>query len=146
MSIFRFLRSSVAVAMIAVISTLGAAALTPSHAGSGVPTAGGSKPRVVIIRADWCSACQQLEPTMMQLMQEYAGKLDFIMLDVTTEESTAKAAATARSLGLSAFFESNKKMTSTVAVFKGKSAIFKTAKNFNRGDYVNAFEKALKRG
>ena len=67
---------------------------------------------------------------MMGLMQEYGDKLDFVMLDVTTEDTTAQAAAKAKSLGLSSFFEANKKMTSTVAIFKGKKSVFKTVKQF----------------
>jgi thiol-disulfide isomerase/thioredoxin len=103
-----------------------------------------TKPTVVIIRADWCSACQKLEPEMMELMKQYGGKLNFVMLDVTNDETTAKAAAKAKSLGLSSFFEANKKTTSTVGIFKGKKMLYKTAKNFNRADYVAAFDKALK--
>ncbi len=103
-----------------------------------------TKPTVVIIRADWCSACQKLEPSMMELMKQYGGKLNFVMLDVTNDETTAKAAAKAKSLGLTRFFEANKKMTSTVAVFKGKKQTFSTAKNYNKSDYVAAFDKAIK--
>lgn len=103
-----------------------------------------TKPTVVIIRADWCSACQKLEPTMMELMKEYGGKINFVMLDVTNDETTAKSEAKAKSLGLSKFFDANKKTTSTVAVFVGKKQTFKTAMNTNRSDYVAAFDKALK--
>ncbi len=103
-----------------------------------------TKPTVVIIRADWCSACQKLEPEMMELMKQYGGKLNFVMLGVTNDETTAKAAAKAKSLGLSRFFEANKKMTSTVAVFKGKKQTFSTAKNYNKSAYVAAFDKAIK--
>lgn len=103
-----------------------------------------TKPTVVIIRATWCSYCQRIEPSMMELMKQYDGKLKFVMLDVTDDESTAKAAATAKSLGVSKFFEANKKMTSTVAIFKGTSQVFKTVMNTNRDDYVAAFNNALK--
>jgi thiol-disulfide isomerase/thioredoxin len=30
----------------------------------------GKKPVVAIIKAEWCSACQKLEPTMMELMKQ----------------------------------------------------------------------------
>jgi thiol-disulfide isomerase/thioredoxin len=103
-----------------------------------------TKPTVVIIRADWCSACQKLEPTMMDLMKQYGEKINFVMLDVTSEDSTAKSAAKAKSLGFSKFFEANKKMTSTVAVFKNKKQVFSTMKNYSKADYVAAFDKALK--
>lgn len=102
-----------------------------------------AKPTVVIIKADWCTACQQVEPIMMDLMKDYSGKLDFVILDVTSDESATQAAAKARSLGLTSFFEANKKMTSTVAVFRGKKQLYKTAKNYSRDDYVAAFNKAV---
>lgn len=47
-------------------------------------------PTVAIIRADWCGYCKQLEPTMMELMKEYNGKLNFVMFDVTNKETTPK--------------------------------------------------------
>lgn len=42
-----------------------------------------SKPTVAIIRADWCTACQKLEPTMSELISQYKDRLNFVMLDVT---------------------------------------------------------------
>ncbi len=103
-----------------------------------------SKPTVAIIRADWCSACQKLEPTMMDLMSQYKDRLNFVLLDVTTDEKTAESAKTAQHLGISKFFEANKKNTSTVAVLDQKSKIlFKTAKNFDRDAYVRAFDDAV---
>jgi len=101
-------------------------------------------PTVAVIRADWCPYCKQLEPTMMDLMSEYSGKINFVMLDVTNKETTAKAAATAKSLGLTSFFEANKKKTSTVGIFKNKKLLFKTTNNQDRSAYVAAFDKAIK--
>jgi thiol-disulfide isomerase/thioredoxin len=112
---------------------------------SAVSTFAKTKPTVVIIKAEWCSACQKVDPIMMDLMKQYGNKLNFVILDVTNDETTAQAAAKAKSLGLSSFFEANKKMTSTVAVFKGKKQTFKTAKNYNRSDYEAAFNKAIKK-
>ncbi|MGB7068158.1 MAG: thioredoxin domain-containing protein [Pyrinomonadaceae bacterium] len=99
-------------------------------------------PTVAIIRADWCSACKELEPVMSELMKEYKGKLNFVDLDVTNDETTAKAAATAKSLGLTSFFEANKKSTSTVGVFKNKKQLFKTTHKSDRAIFVSAFDKA----
>ncbi len=101
-----------------------------------------AKPTVVIIRADWCRACQKVEPIMMGLMKEYRGKLNFVMLDVTDEAAEAKSYKKAKSIGLGNFFKANKKKTSTVAIFNGRSKVFHTIKNFNRSAYVSAFNKA----
>ncbi len=103
-----------------------------------------SKPTVAIIRADWCGACQKLEPTMKELISEYKDRLNFVMLDVTTDEKAAESAKTAELLGISKFFEGNKKNTSTVVVLDLKNKIlFKTAKNFDRDAYVRAFDDAV---
>ena len=129
-----------------ILGTMTAATMAATTVKSNprVAAAAKTKPKVIIIRADWCTACQQLEPTMMGLMQEYGNKLDFVMLDVSNEATTAQAATKAKSLGLSRYFEANKKNTSTVAIFKGRKSVFKTMKNFNKADYVAAFNKALK--
>lgn len=142
----KFTTTILSIAMIvgAVTVTAATMAATTVKGNPRVAAAAKTKPRVVIIRADWCRACQQLEPTMMGLMEEYGNKLDFVMLDVTNEATTEQAAAKAKSLGLSSYFEANKKNTSTVAIFKGRKPVFKTMKNFNKTDYVAAFNKALK--
>ena len=103
-----------------------------------------SKPTVAIIRADWCSACQKLEPTMSELISQYKDRLNFVMLDVTTDEKTAESAKTAQELGIAKFFQANKKNTSTVIVLGEKNKIlFKTMHNFDRDKYVNAFDDAI---
>ncbi len=103
-----------------------------------------SKPTVAIIRADWCAACQKLDPTMSELISKYKDRLNFVVLDVTTDEKTAESVKTARELGISKFFEANKKKTSTVIVLGEKNKIlFKTTHNFDRDAYVRAFDNAI---
>jgi thiol-disulfide isomerase/thioredoxin len=63
------------------------------------------RPVVAIIRAEWCSACQKLEPTLMELKSQYKDRIDFIVLGVTDDEKTAQAAERTRKLGLGKFFE-----------------------------------------
>lgn len=109
-----------------------------------VPAMAKTKPTVAIIKAEWCSACQKLEPTMMKLMQEYGDKVEFVVLDVSSDDQVAASQATAKKLGLGAFFEANKQKTSTVAVFvKGSKPQFVTMQNFDREAYVKAFDDAI---
>ena len=104
-----------------------------------------SKPIVAIIRADWCPACKRVEPTLNELAGQYKDKLEFVILDVTNEKTSAEAAVKARKYGLSKFFEANKKDTSAVAVFDKKhKQLFKTTHNYERADYVKAFDEAVK--
>lgn len=124
-------------ATILAILALAAAAAMPASAKV-------TKPTVVIIKAEWCGACQKLEPTMMELMKQYGDRLDFVVLDVSNDETLAAAAKTARRLGLSEFLRDNQKKTSTVAVFgKGNKLLFQTAMNFDRDAYVKAFDEAV---
>lgn len=106
-------------------------------------TSKAKRPTVAIIRADWCTACQKLEPTMMELMSQYKDRIDFVMLDVTDDQKAAKSAATARKLGIGKFFQANMKNTSTVIVLSpAHKILYHTAKNFDRDAYVRAFDAA----
>ncbi|MBD2295377.1 thioredoxin family protein [Anabaena sphaerica FACHB-251] len=40
------------------------------------------KPSLVEFYADWCTVCQKMAPDMAQLKQQYADKLNFVMLNV----------------------------------------------------------------
>ena len=104
-----------------------------------------SKPTVVLIRADWCPVCQKLEPTFKELTEQYKDRLNFVVLDVTNDEKIAESAKTANELGISKFFEDNKKNTSTVVVLGEKNKIsFKTTHNYDRKAYMRAFDDAIK--
>ena len=129
-------RAGILLSLIALVgmASLPALAKTPK----------GKRPTVAIIRADWCSACQKLEPTMMELMGQYKGRIDFVLRDVTDDRKAAQAASTARKLGLARFFEANKKKTSTVVVLSPSHKIlFQTVQNFDRDAYVKAFDEAI---
>jgi len=102
------------------------------------------RPTVAIIRADWCSVCQKLEPAMTELMEQYKGRLNFVVLDVSNDEKTAASALTARKLGIGKFFEANKKKTSTVAIFGAKNKlIFQKYHDSERETFVRAFDDAI---
>ena len=105
---------------------------------------GSKNPVVVIIRADWCPYCKELEPKMMKLMEQYGEKLNFVTLDITNRETTEKAKAMAKAAGLSEFFEANKAKASMVAIFKDKKQIFSTVHNTEGTDFVKAFGMVLK--
>ena len=103
------------------------------------------KPIVAIIRAEWCSACQKLEPTFKELTEQYKDRLNFVVLDVSTDDKVAESAKKAEELGISKFFEANKKKTSTVVVFGEQNKVsFKTDHNYDRAAYVKAFDDVLK--
>ncbi|WP_353932451.1 thioredoxin family protein [Okeanomitos corallinicola TIOX110] len=41
-----------------------------------------NKPSLVEFYADWCTVCQKMAPDMAELKQQYANKLNFVMLNV----------------------------------------------------------------
>ncbi len=100
-------------------------------------------PTVAIIKADWCPYCKNVDPVMMGLMDDYKGKVNFVVFDVTDDSTKAEAMKTAKTLGLTKFYTSNKGKTSTVAVLKNNKVVYKTSNNANRDQYVMQFDKAL---
>ena len=74
------------------------------------------KPLVVDIYASWCPSCKNIAPTLSQLKRQYAGKVNFVVLDVTDRASTARSEAIARDLGLGQFFANNKTRTGSLII------------------------------
>ena len=74
------------------------------------------KPVVVDVYASWCPACNNIAPTISQLKQQYAGKVEFVVLDVSDKASTATAESQAKELGLSKFLTENKTQTGSLTI------------------------------
>ncbi len=96
------------------------------------------KPTVADIYASWCPACKATAPILSSLQEEYKGKVNFVVLDVTDRAATNQAQATAQKLGLTKFLESNKSATGTVAVIDPATGeiISQFRGNTNKEDYV----------
>jgi thiol-disulfide isomerase/thioredoxin len=101
------------------------------------------RPIVAVIYAEWCPYCKRVDPVVSELRKYYGEKMNFVVFDVSNEETTAEAKANAEKLGLSKFFADNKSKTSTVAVLKADKVYYKTSNNSKRDDYVKAFDGAI---
>ncbi|BAZ70251.1 MAG: thioredoxin family protein [Pelatocladus maniniholoensis HA4357-MV3] len=103
------------------------------------------KPVVVDVFATWCPGCKNIAPTLSQLKQEYSGKVNFVVLDVTDKAKLKQTEAMAQRLGLGKFLEANKSKTSTVAIVDPATGniltIFKN--NPNKADYTKVLDTAL---
>ncbi len=103
------------------------------------------KPVVVDVFATWCPGCKNIAPTLSQLKQEYSGKVNFVVLDVTDQAKLKETQAQAEKLGLAKFLEANKSKTSTVAIVDPATGniltIFKN--NPNKADYTKILDTAL---
>jgi thiol-disulfide isomerase/thioredoxin len=103
------------------------------------------KPVVIDIYASWCPACQNIAPTVSQLKQQYAGKVHFVVLDVSDRASTAKSEAIARELGLSQFFADNKTQTGSLTIVNPSTGkiLAQHRNNANKSAYTKVLDSAL---
>jgi thiol-disulfide isomerase/thioredoxin len=146
--------SSLAIA----VSLVGATAITtvviPQSAIAESANVGGSvakklqgKPVVVEIHASWCPACKNIAPTLSQLKQDYEGKANFIVLDVSDRSKTKKSEQTAKELGLGKFFAANKSQTGMVAIIDPANGniLAQHRNNANLKDYSLVLNAAISR-
>lgn len=75
------------------------------------------KPKLVVIRADWCGFCRAAQPAIDTAYGEFSGSVDLVVLDVTDESSTDDASRIASHEGVRSFFASYHGRTPTVGVF-----------------------------
>ncbi len=132
--------------MMALMVALGMPAMAQDRMMKGDKMMRDAKPVVAIIRANWCPACQKIEPEMMTLMREYRDRLTFVILDVTDEAKIKESEAIGGKHGLTEFFKTYRTKTSTIAIFDVKQKeIFRTDHNYDRSAYVKAFDSAIER-
>jgi thiol-disulfide isomerase/thioredoxin len=103
------------------------------------------KPVLVDVYATWCPGCKNIAPTLSQLKQEYSGKVNFVVLDVTDKAKVQETQAQAEKLGLGKFLEANKSKTSTVAIIDPATGNILTMfkNNPNKADYTKILDTAL---
>ncbi len=105
------------------------------------------KPVVVDIYASWCPACKNIAPTLSQLQKDYAGKVHFVVLDVSDKVTTAKSEAIAKELGLSDFFAANKTQTGSLTIVDPSTGkiLSQQRNNANKSTYTKVLDTALAR-
>jgi hypothetical protein len=75
------------------------------------------RPKLVLIRADWCGVCHEVEPGIITGYAAYEDKADLLVLDVTDARAIARSAEVARREGVSEFFDEFAGRTPTLGVF-----------------------------
>ena len=103
------------------------------------------KPVLVDVFATWCPACKNVAPTLAQLKKDYAGKVNFVVLDVSDKSSTAQAEAKAKQLGLSKFLAKNKSQTGMLTIIDPATGkiLAQHRNNANLTDYKTVLDAAL---
>jgi thiol-disulfide isomerase/thioredoxin len=105
------------------------------------------KPVVVDVYASWCPACKNVAPTLAQLKQDYAGKVNFVVLDVSNPSTTSAAKAQAKELGLDKFLNANKSQTGLIAIVDPATGniLAQHRNNPSAAAYTSVLDKALAR-
>jgi thiol-disulfide isomerase/thioredoxin len=103
------------------------------------------KPVVVKIHADWCRACKTIAPIIKEMQQQYNGRANFVVFDITNQSTIKASVARAKELGLDGFFDKNKTRNATVAFINPEDGqvLDEFTKNTNRADYIKAIDSAI---
>jgi thiol-disulfide isomerase/thioredoxin len=104
-----------------------------------------NQPVVVKIHADWCRACKQIAPIIKSLEQQYNGRANFVVFDITNQATIKASEAKAKQLGLEGYFAANKTKNATVAIINPANGqvLNQFTKNTNQSDYTNAINSAI---
>lgn len=108
-----------------------------------------SEPEVlgVLMYADWCSKCKQLEPKLSEVKPQFQGQhILFTKFDMTNEFTTSQSAKLAGLLGLSDFFQEHKGRTGYMVLLNAQThEVLKTLKyNQSKEDLKQGIVSVLK--
>jgi thiol-disulfide isomerase/thioredoxin len=109
--------------------------------------AANGKPYVVKLHAQWCAVCMVTKKVWTEIEQTYAGRVNLVVLDFTTDANTQASRAEASRLGLDKFYEEYGGATGTVVVLDGRkqvTASINGSRDF--AEYRTAIDAALKSG
>jgi hypothetical protein len=114
---------------------------------SAADVANPAKPYVVKIHAQWCAVCMVTKDVWSEIESAYSGRVNLLVLDLTTEATTAASRAEAGRLGLDRFFDEYGGATGTIVVLDGRTKQVAAAINGSRelAEYRSAIDAALKR-
>ena len=105
-------------ALVAVAYVTNAAPAVPRIAAADVDS---TRPYVIKLHAQWCPVCRIGKGAWSEIEQAYAGRVNLLVLDFTSETTTEASRAEARRLGLETFFDEYAGVTGPVAVLDGRS-------------------------
>lgn len=114
----------------------------PASVTSGADT---SKPFVVKLHARWCPYCLLQKDEWAQIETAYAGRVNFVVLDFTSERATERSRQEAERLNLAPFFENYAGATGLVVVLDGrtKDVLAEVGGNQDFQEFRTAIDAAL---
>ena len=103
------------------------------------------RPFVVKLHSQWCHLCLITTRCGQQIEKEYAGRVNFLVLDFTDDQTTDASKAAAERVGLGRVFEESGS-TGVVLVVDGrtKDVTASIAGSRNVAEYRAAIDNALK--
>ena len=105
-----------------------------------------TKPFVVKVHAQWCPVCMITTSVWSQIQEEYAARVNLLVLDFTDDQTTEASRVAAERVGLGRVFEETG-ATGVVLIIDGRTrevtASIAGSRNF--ADYRVAIEAALAR-
>ena len=104
------------------------------------------KPYVVKLHAKWCVVCMMTKGAWSEIEKTYAGRVNMVVFDFTTDSTTQASRAEAARLGLQRFFDDYAGATGTIVVLDGRTREVLADLDGRRdfGEYRAAIEAALK--
>lgn len=104
-----------------------------------------SKPFVVKLHAQWCPVCMITTSMWTQIEEAYAGRVNFLVLDFTNDQTTDASRAAAERVGLGRVFEETGS-TGVVLIVDGhtKEVTATIAGSRDFAEYRAAIDAALK--
>ena len=98
-------------------------------------------PLFVDITMKECYTCQKLKPVIEELENEYAGRITFITLDVSSRALLEESRQKAEDLGIKEFFEKNRNALPAIGIICPGGSKVKEA--FQGESEIEAYRKAL---
>lgn len=77
----------------------------------------GQTPLFTVISTDWCYACKWFEPIFEELQREYVGRITFVKLNPTNEDTLYYSQKLAEEYGILEFFNNNRNAFPRIAIY-----------------------------
>jgi thiol-disulfide isomerase/thioredoxin len=105
-----------------------------------------SRPFVVKLHAQWCPKCMVQKGIWAGLERDYGDRVNLVVLDFTTDRTTAASREAARRIGLEPVFDSYDGVTGAALVVDGRTReVVADVAGFSADDYRAAIDTVLAR-
>lgn len=116
----------------------------PEAPADGAAARGFTRPKLVVVRAEYCDVCDRVEPVLEQALEGYRDRIDIVVLDITDDESQRDALLAAEYEGVSPVLQASRGRTPTIGVsISPEQWVKPRGSMMTRRTYTRAFDEAL---